>query len=166
MHQARRVQAEADPEMEGMATTATAALTAGFDGIIAHIGDSRAYQFRAGTLYRFTHDHTAAQQLVDIGILDSTAQAAEYLRHALVNCLGGKIEVVQVDTCPFRLADGDRLLLCTDGLTDMVDEEEMARVLTEHAEPQAACDVLVERALAHGGKDNVTVVLARYTAVS
>jgi serine/threonine protein phosphatase PrpC len=71
---------------------------------------------------------------------------------------------VKVETYPLRLADGDRLLLCTDGLTDMLSAEEIRGVLAHHPEPQEACAALVDRALEYGGKDNVTAVLARYAS--
>jgi protein phosphatase len=100
--------------------------------------------------------------LVDAGILHSLAEASASLRSTLTNCLGGDYDQVKLDTCPLRLADGDCLLLCTDGLTDMVSGAEMAQVLAHHAAPQEACGALVDLALDHGGKDNVTVVLARF----
>ena len=100
---------------------------------------------------------------MDAGVLPSLADASRVLRHALTNCLGGNYEQVKVETHALRLANDDRLLLCTDGLSDMVPEADIARVLAEHADPQPACRALVDRALANGGKDNVTVVIARYT---
>jgi serine/threonine protein phosphatase PrpC len=90
--------------------------------------------------------------------------ATGFMRCVLTNCLGGSSPDVRVETYPLRLADGDRLLLCTDGLTDMVSAEEIRHVLAHHWDPQEACGALVDLALDHGGKDNVTVVLARYVA--
>jgi protein phosphatase len=147
-----------------MGTTLTAVLTAGLDALVAHVGDSRAYLFRGGALEQLTRDHTVAQRLMDTGALPSVASATGFMRHVLTNCLGGGSHDVKVETYPLRLADGDRLLLCTDGLTDMLGAEEIRDVLAQHPDPQEACGALVDRALDHGGKDNVTVVLARYVA--
>src|SRR5947209_6817933 len=155
---------QAESRLAGMGTTLTAVLTAGLDALVAHVGDSRAYLFRAGALEQLTRDHTLHQQLVDRGALPSVASATGFMRSVLTNCLGGTYPDVKVETYPLRLADGDRLLLCTDGLTDMLSAEEISGVLAHHSDPQVACGALVDRALDHGGKDNVTVVLARYVA--
>ena len=115
---------------------------------------------RDGSLQRLTHDHTKAQQFVDAGLFASVGEAPRIMRHILVNCLGGKDEDVQVETMHLPLVHGDKLLLCTDGLTDMVADAQIASILNQHAVPVEACRALVETALEHGGKDNVTVVLA------
>jgi protein phosphatase len=155
---------QADSRLTGMGTTLTAVLTAGLDALVAHVGDSRAYLYRGGALEQLTRDHTFAQHLVDTGVLPSVECATGLLRCMLTNCLGGTSPEVKVETYPLRLADGDRLLLCTDGLTDMLSKEEISLVLAHHSDPQEACGALVDRALDHGGKDNVTAVLARYTS--
>lgn len=164
----RRLQKEAgqDSPLRGMGTTLTGALTIGMDAFIAHVGDSRAYLFRRGRLHRLTRDHTLAEQLVADGILHSISEASSSFRSTLVNCLGGIFEDVQVDTCHVPLQNNDQLLLCTDGLTDMVAESEITQLLTEPRTTQQVCQTLVDAALSHGGKDNVTVVLARYSAAA
>lgn len=164
----RRLQAEACPNspLSGMGTTLTGALTIGMDAFIAHAGDSRAYLFRRGQLHRLTRDHTLAEQLVADGILRSIDEAGSGFRSTLVNCLGGNYDDVAVDTCHVPLQDNDQLLLCTDGLTDMVPESEITQHLTEPRTTQEICQTLVDAALAHGGRDNVTVVLARYSVAS
>jgi protein phosphatase len=134
------------------------------DAFVAHAGDSRAYLFHNGALKRLTRDHTLAQKLVDQGKLKSVADATGFMRNLLVNCLGRNAPEVQVDTCQIRLGHGDELLLCTDGLTDMVPEPEIARIVAGRAEPEAAVRDLVDAALEAGGKDNITVVLARFLA--
>jgi protein phosphatase len=160
----RKLQDEAahDPRLAGMGTTITGALTIGTDAFIAHVGDSRAYLFRDGILQQLTRDHTLAQQLTDAGVLPSVSAASRRMQNMLVNCLGGSRSEVDLDVHQVQLADGDRLLLCTDGLTDMVDDAEISRILQQHADPKFACEKLVERAIDHGGRDNVTVVLACY----
>ena len=83
-------------------------------------------------------------------------------RSVLINCLGGDFDDVDVDVCHIPLHDGDQLLLCTDGLTDMVPEEDIAKILSAPRTAQATCQSLIDAALAYGGKDNVTVVLGRW----
>jgi protein phosphatase len=163
IHRELRARSAADPRMAGMATTLTSVLTASDVGQVSHVGDSRAYLFRHGELVQLTRDHTLAQRMVDDGTLSSLDEANSVMRSALTNCLGGDKSDVYVDVHPFRIADGDRLLLCTDGLTDMVPPAELAQTLVNQPEPQRACRALVDLALDHGGKDNITVVLARYT---
>ncbi len=164
----RRVQAEAGPDspLRGMGTTLTGALTIGMDAFIAHVGDSRAYIFRRGKLHRLTRDHTLAEQLVSDGILHSIDEASSGFRSTLINCLGGSFEDVTVDTCHVPLQDGDQLLLCTDGLTDMVSEADISGILTATTAVQDSCQALIETALINGGRDNVTVVLAQYQSAN
>jgi PPM family protein phosphatase len=166
IHRELREHSAADPRMAGMATTLTSVLTAGCVGQVAHVGDSRAYLFRRGRMRQLTRDHTLAQRKVDEGSLSSLEEASTLMRSVLTNCLGGDNVYVHVDVQPFQLGDGDRLLLCTDGLTDMVSAAEIAHTLSHVAEPQAACQALVDLALDHGGKDNVTVVLARFAVAA
>ena len=151
-----------DPALSGMGTTLTSARSLGRDLQITHVGDSRAYLLRAGRLHRLTKDHTYAQLLVDLGRLPSTDQADPRHRHILTNALGGSDREAKVDIDLMKLEDGDRVLLCSDGLTDMVDDPTIARILSEAAGSQQACETLVHRALENGGRDNVTVIVAGY----
>ena len=152
-----------DPEFRGMGTTLTAARSMGRHLQVVHVGDSRAYLLRGGWLHRLTRDHTYVQLLLDSGQL--TPEEAEDFgaRHVLVNALGGFDEDVEVDVDHLQLASGDRLLLCSDGLTDLVDDDGIRQVLMECPISADACRRLVDLALERGGKDNVTVVLAGYT---
>ncbi|MBV8266105.1 MAG: serine/threonine-protein phosphatase [Planctomycetaceae bacterium] len=154
--------ARVEAGLAGMGTTLTATFTAGLDAFVLHAGDSRAYLFRAGTLEQLTHDHTLAQSLVESGRIAPGSSEARRTSHILTNYLGGRGGGGDADVHHLHLADGDRLLLCTDGLTDMVDDEEIARTLDRHPDAEGACRVLVERALERGGRDNVTAVLGRY----
>lgn len=149
-----------NPNLAGMGTTLTAVYTMGADAVISHVGDSRAYHYRDGQLKQLTHDHTLAQEMLDAGA--DVSETVGY-RHILTNCLGGGRDDVTADVTFATLQDQDGLLLCSDGLTLHLSDDEIRRVLAEHDVPQAACDALVQRALDRGGKDNVTVVLARYT---
>jgi PPM family protein phosphatase len=152
----------AEPRLAGMGTTLTAVCTAGPEAFVVHAGDSRAYLHRGGTIQRLTRDHTLAQDLVDSGKLPAASAAARRVGHVLTNYLGGPGGggVAHVDR--LGLADGDRLLVCTDGLTDLVGDDEIGRTLSEHPVPDDACRALVDLALERGGRDNVTVVLGRY----
>jgi protein phosphatase len=159
IHQTLLDQAKGQPKLAGMGTTLTGAYTVGPEAFVGHVGDSRAYLFHAGKLTQLTRDHTLAQQCLDLGM----EAPARSWHHVLTNCLGGSAKEIQVEFHHFRLADGDRLLLCTDGLTDMVPDPEIAGILGQHPSPQQATQALVEKALERGGKDNVTVVLAQYS---
>ena len=151
-----------DEALRGMGTTLTAARSFGRDLLIVHVGDSRAYLLRAGTLHRLTKDHTYVQLLVDTGQLTASEAASSRLRHVLTNALGGSDEHVEVDVDLLTLEDGDRLLLCSDGLTDVVDDATIASTLGERGPAADACARLLQRAL-DGGGDNVTVIVAAYT---
>ena len=151
-----------DDALHGMGTTLTAVRSLGRDLMITHVGDSRAYLLRAGSLHRLTRDHTFAQLLIDTGHFTPGDATVSRHRHVLTNALGGTIENVQVDTDQLQLEDGDRLLLCTDGLTDLVDDQTITSVLRETTRSSDACERLVQQALDNGGRDNVTVIVAAY----
>ncbi len=162
IHEALQKKGRLHPDLEGMGTTMTAALSLGDDLFVTQVGDSRAYLFRAGTLRLLTRDQTQAQQLADQGVISQQDVARHRLRHVLTNALGGFQKNVRVDIKRWKLADGDRVLLCSDGLTDMLDDAHIADVLAREAGSDETCRLLVESALENGGKDNITVVLARY----
>ena len=151
-----------DVALHGMGTTLTAVRSFGRDVLITHVGDSRAYLLRAGGLHRLTRDHTFAQLLIDTGQFAPGDATVARHRHVLTNALGGTIENVQVDTDQLQLEDGDRLLLCTDGLTDLVDDQTITNVLQQTTRSSDACERLVQLALDNGGRDNVTVIVAAY----
>jgi protein phosphatase len=152
----------ADPALAGMGTTLTLACSVGAHLCLYHAGDSRAYLFRRGHLQRLTQDHTVAQSLVDVGLIRPEQAARHHLRHVLTRALGGGNSDSEAEIHYLQLDDGDRLLLCTDGLTEMVSDARIAEVLGRVEGSEGASRALVEQALDAGGKDNVTVVLARY----
>ena len=154
---------ERDPDLRGMGCTLTAVRNLGRVLQIAHVGDSRAYLLRADRLHRLTRDHTYVQMLVDSGLLSQEEAAKSRARHVLLNAVGGSNEHVQVDVERVPLVNGDRVLLCSDGLTDAVDDEAIRTMLAEAATAAATCRKLVERALEGGGRDNITVIVASYT---
>jgi protein phosphatase len=151
-----------DPNLAGMGTTMTLVGSLGTSAIIGHIGDSRAYLLRGGKLHQLTRDHTWVQLLVDSGQIPPEEAARSPIRHVLIRSLGGREQNVEGDFQRAWLADGDQLLLCTDGLTNMVDDAAIASLLGGAATSKEACQALVAAALDEGGKDNVTVALARY----
>lgn len=150
-----------DPSKAGMGTTLTAVYTIANAGFVFHAGDSRAYLFRDGTLQRLTRDHTLAQDLADVGVT-----AARSFQHMLTSYVGAAKGELRVDVRQFELRDGDALLVCSDGLTDMVEESAIAATLARAPRPKAACKALVDLALEKGGRDNVTVLVGRYGVAS
>jgi protein phosphatase len=162
MQEALAGQARDDPALWGMGTTMTLACSLGADLLLIHAGDSRAYLFRQERLHRLTRDHTMAQSLADIGAIRPQDVATHPLRHLLTNVLGGRSGKVRADFRELRLVDGDQILLCTDGLTDLVSEAAIREVLRKVGTAADACRALVDLALEAGGKDNVTVVMGRY----
>lgn len=155
--------AKADPALRGMATTMTVACSLGPELLMAHVGDSRAYVFRRdGRLERLTRDQTMAQSLADSGAIRQDEVAKNPYRHVLTSALATRGAFVQVELKHSRLEDGDQMLLCSDGLTDMVPDDSIARELAIPGPAAGVCRRLVDLALEAGGKDNVTVVLGRY----
>jgi len=163
IHSALIHEAEVNPEISGMGTTLTIAYNVCSDLFVAHVGDSRAYLFRDGQLQRLTRDHTVAQRLADNRQIPQEAVAKHRFRHLLTNVLGGQSGPIQTELQHFQLADQDRLLLCSDGLTDMVDDASITAVLHDVAPPNDAAQKLLDLALEAGGRDNITIVLARYS---
>lgn len=146
-----------DPKLAGMGTTWTSAHLMSPHAIVVHVGDSRAYLFRDGELFQITRDETMAQTMIDSGM---SPERAERYRHILLNSFGGKHQEVFAQIYQIKFGPGDRLLLCTDGLYDQVADDEIAEALQSGDSPQAVCEALIGRALASGGKDNITVVVA------
>ncbi|TWU08922.1 Serine/threonine phosphatase stp [Symmachiella macrocystis] len=150
------------PNTKGMGTTWTTAYIMGWDAVIAHIGDSRAYIFRDGKLKQLTRDHTLAQAMKDSGMTPGVADRFHHLLTNVLDSIGGE---TILDVEHVSLQHGDRLLLCTDGLSDMVPENKIVEIMGSVDEPRAACRALIAKALENGGKDNVTVVLGKFTDI-
>lgn len=162
MHAAIRARQQADPRYEGMGTTFTSAYTVGGDMFIMHVGDSRAYELRGGRLYRITRDHTVAQEYANMGKLPQSEVENHPMSHVLTRALGSPSEDVESDTHHRDIEHGTRLLLCSDGLTKVASEDDIARVLAANVVSADACRALVDLALERGTPDNVTVIVARY----
>lgn len=149
---------QADREVAGMGTTLTAALVRGGSAQIAHVGDSRAYLFRGGELHLLTEDHTLVHRMVLEGEITPEEAETHPHRSILTRALGVD-PVLQVDEGVVELSEGDRLLLCTDGLTAMLSDGEIRAVLEETRDPNAAVERLVRAANRAGGIDNITAVI-------
>ncbi len=151
-------------ERAGMGTTLTAAYLDDRQVAIAHVGDSRAYLFRNGTLKRLTRDHSLVGELVRQGKL-TEEQAEEHPQRSIITRALGPEPAVEVDTWTYPTSAGDVLLLCSDGLTSMIPEERIAEILAGAPSLAAAGDQLIAAANAAGGRDNITVVLFRLEEV-
>lgn len=145
----------ADPEKSQMGTTLTGAYLVPPHAVISHIGDSRAYLFRDGKLTQITRDQTLSQAFVDAGV---EKEKVQMFGNVLMNSLGGRRDEVEVEVLHIELEANDQLLICSDGLSDMVEEDSIASILAEN-KLQPACDRLVKSALDAGGKDNITVIV-------
>jgi protein phosphatase len=156
-------EAQANPSLSGMGTTLTLAVSHGADLVIAHVGDSRVYLFHDGQLHRLTRDQTLAQELSEIGVIRPEDVGKHHARHILTGAIATQGEEAQAEFHQVWLADGDQVLLCTDGLTEIVAEAAIVHVLEKDGPASDACHALVELALEGGGNDNVTVVLGRYS---
>jgi PPM family protein phosphatase len=150
----------ADRGRAGMGTTLTAAYLDRSHVAIAHVGDSRAYLYRDGTLQRLTQDHSLVDELVRRGKL-TEEQAAEHPQRSIITRALGPEPDVEVDTWSYPARAGDVVLLCSDGLTSMIPEERIAEILAVHHDLDAAADELIREANDAGGRDNITVVLFR-----
>jgi PPM family protein phosphatase len=150
-----------NPNYRGMGTTLTAALVEGRRLHVAHVGDSRAYLLRDGHFSQLTDDHTLVQHLVDEGQI-TQEEAARHPQRSVVTRAIGVSEDVDVDSMSLELQPGDQLLLCSDGLTGVVEDQAIARTLLEIEDPDEAVGDLIDLANDAGGPDNITVVLLRY----
>src|SRR3954454_14628544 len=149
-----------DAELSGMGTTTTAAYVGEDEAAIAHVGDSRAYLFRDGQLEQLTEDHWLVEEFRRQGKLTGQAPRAPPQKSSITRALGPE-PFVEVDRMTKRLRDGDVLLICSDGLTSMIDETDVERIVEGAGELREAGEGLVAAANEAGGRDNITVVLIR-----
>jgi PPM family protein phosphatase len=149
------------PEIEGMATTLTVAVILGRALLVAHIGDSRCYLLRRRAIHRLTNDQTVAAELVRRGLLAPGVAQHHRFRHILTDFVGGGASKLHVESHVVDLAVGDAVLVCSDGLTEMISAPTIASILLAAASPEMACARLVACANEMGGYDNVTAVVAR-----
>ncbi len=152
--------AASDPSLHGMGATVVAAWVHEDRLNLAHVGDSRAYRLRSGRFEQLTHDHSLVAEQVRLGLLTSEQAASSSLQTILTRALG-HAENVEVDLQEIQIANDDTFLLCSDGLSRMVPDSEIAGAIDESLGLQAASDRLIELANRAGGEDNITAVLFR-----
>jgi protein phosphatase len=152
-----------DEALSGMGTTITALLANGDEIHLAHVGDSRAYLLRDGEMQMLTEDHTLVQRMVIEGRL-TAEQAQDHPQRSILTRALGVEQDVKVDEAMVLMREGDRLLLCTDGLTGMIEDEDVKDILEADADPQRVADRLVEAANRAGGLDNITVLVLDFVA--
>lgn len=155
-----RQEAVKRPALNNMGTTLVALTISPQTGqaVVAHVGDSRAYVFRRGALSQLTRDHTAVEESVRKGLLTPEEALTHPYRHVLSRALGPEREI-EPDIGTHHLEAGDLVLLCTDGLTKMLRDEEIGAILASRATPEGLCRALIAEANRRGGEDNVTTVL-------
>lgn len=155
--------AQSDPTLRGMGTTCTLLMLDSSTAHIAHVGDSRAYLLREGELTQVTEDHTLVGRMVKEGRL-SADEAEKHPQRSIVTRALGVDSEVEVDLMTVDLREGDRILICSDGLSSMIDSDTIASILREESDPQVAADRLVDAANEAGGEDNITVVIVDITS--
>jgi protein phosphatase len=161
MQKAFEEEFQSNPEFDRSGTTWTCAYLVSSFAVVAALGDSPCFLWRKGTMRQISTDHTVEQEFVAAGV---RPEIAGKYRHVLTRCFASTSPSARPDVHHLRLHSDDQLLICTDGLTDMIDADCVAGCLDRAPDPQTACDQLIERALAAGGHDNVTAVLARAKA--
>ncbi|MFP5262664.1 MAG: PP2C family protein-serine/threonine phosphatase, partial [Blastocatellia bacterium] len=146
-----------DEARRGMGTTCTSLAVAGGVAFAAHVGDSRLYMLRGGKIYLLTEDHSAVMEMVKMGLITTEAARTHEDKNIILRALGTSPEVEVSTLEPFPVRAGDRYLLCSDGLYDLVTDEEIERELGAFDDIHAAGERLIAMAKARGGHDNVTV---------
>lgn len=150
-----------DPECEGMGTTLVVAVAHNDSITIAHVGDSRAYRFRAGVLEQITKDHSLLQEQIDAGLISPAEARASSNRNLVTRAVGVDPDL-EIEIHSHQVLPGDTYLLCSDGLSDMLDDASIRDVLaSESISLNNTCDILVNRANEAGGHDNISVILMR-----
>jgi protein phosphatase len=150
------------PELDGMGTTLTLAYNLGADLFVAHAGDSRCYLCRDGQLVQLTRDHTLAEDLNRKELGQAAVKLRGRFSNIITNAIGGRSRGVKAEIHKVAIEAGDVVLLATDGLTRDVADERIAEILNAEHDPETACQRLVSQALKAGGKDNITVIVARF----
>jgi PPM family protein phosphatase len=157
-----RAQAAEHSELSGMGTTVTMAYHLNAQLCVVHVGDSRAYLFRGGELEQVTRDHTLMADLLRSGDIKPADVAKHRFRHVITNVVGGTDVGVNVEAHALEVEAGDRLLICSDGLTEMVTNDVIAATLRAEPDPEPACRTLLAQAIEAGGRDNITLLIVRF----
>jgi PPM family protein phosphatase len=154
------------PELSGMGTTVTMAFHLGTQLCVVHAGDSRAYVLRDGELHQVTEDHTLTADMVRSGAIQPDEVARHPMRHVITNVVGGSEIGVAVEAHALEVQAGDRLLLCSDGLSETMSNDQMRTILEMEREPEAAAHQLLAQALESGAPDNVTLVIVGFDSMT
>ena len=149
--------ASEDESKHGMGTTCTAMALRGNEGVAAHVGDSRLYMMRGGQFYQLSEDHSAVMEMIKLGIISKEEARTHEDKNVILRALGTSPEVEVSTLKPFTVRVGDYYLLCSDGLYDLVRDEEIASTLLEAKDINAAAARMIELAKERGGHDNITV---------
>jgi serine/threonine protein phosphatase PrpC len=153
---------EQHPEWSGMGSTLTLAFAVNWQLMIAHAGDSRCYLFSGGQLHQVTRDHTVAAEMVRHGVLSREDASRHPYRNVVTNILGGDKPGVKVEMHRLDLEAGDLVLICSDGLTTMMTDDEITTILLNEPSVQRMCERLIAEANRRGGEDNITALVARF----
>lgn len=151
--------AAADAALRGMGTTLSALVFLGDRLFMAHVGNCRIYRFRNRSCERLTVDHTGSQLLIDSGKIRAGEEVNHCCRHVITQALGGCGDLASVQTRMEPVLNGDRFVLCTDGLHGLVADHEIEHIMARHPSPRAASDALVEAAVTKGAYDDITVMV-------
>ena len=152
-----------NPENSGMGSTIVCVLAESEGVSLGHVGDSRIYLVTKDNIEQITRDHSLVQRYVELNLLTREEASVHAQKNVLYRALG-QSETLEVDALTRRLPPNAKLMLCSDGLWNLVTEQEIADIVSNHSNPQEACDKLVALANAHGGTDNITVILLRIPA--
>lgn len=152
-----------EPELKGMGTTATVLLFNEQKAMVAHVGDSRAYYVRKGKIKQITEDHSLVNEQVKSGLISEAEAKTHQLKNIITRSVGVQ-EEVEVDTCLLDVKEKDVFLLCSDGLSNLVEDNEMLNVILQN-DPESAVRTLVDLANQRGGDDNITLILVQIISV-
>ncbi len=151
--------ANSNAQYAGMGTTLVMGVFRDEKLLVGHIGDSRCYRFRSGVLEQITKDHSLLQEQIDAGLITLEQAATSSIKNLVTRALGVE-DVVMLEVNEHLVEVGDVYLLCSDGLSDMVDDAEIAKIVAENADLTEMAQRLIEAANANGGRDNISVILA------
>lgn len=153
------VLSEVDPSVRNMGTTVVLLVRSGGNFYVGGVGDSRVYQFRSGELAQLTKDHSLTQALLEAGTINAEEAKTHRYRNVLYRYLGTRDGASGTDACEIRVQPGDRFVLCTDGVTDGIDDTKICSLLQQSDDPQHIAESLVAAAQEGGSRDNITCVV-------
>lgn len=158
-----REMAKSSPEKEGMGSTCVVMMLRDQNFYLAHVGDSRIYMYRKGDLKQMTRDHSFVEELFIRGLINENEKADHPYKNQITRYVGSS-QKLEVDTTSGPVWNGDMFLLCTDGLTEMIDVARIKEIFEKNLEPKETAEILIKEALENGGKDNVTAVVVKVTS--